>query len=133
MRAGFVGAMLVAVIALGSAADALAATARVRCHVEPDRLRVRVDGMDLTAGTYYAVLRNVTTGARVRTEPGKEQTVSRGIGDVDLDFDSTADATDGDSFISEGFARVGHRVRASVVDQATREVEAAASTTCIAK
>ncbi len=107
-----------------------AATARVRCRVKGQRVRIQVDGQDLEPGIYRAVVTNLNTGAVAITEEGKEAEATELEPDVDLDFDSTADPDDNDSFIPANFARAGHRVQAEVENVDTGEVAASASTTC---
>lgn len=100
------------VLVLGMTMDALAASARVRCRVKDGRVRIQVDGMGLAPGLYSATVRNLHTNAKATTEPGKRR--SPVGGKVDLDFDSTAQANDLDSFISATFASPGHTVRATI-------------------
>jgi hypothetical protein len=126
-------AFVCAVILLGAALDSFAATARVRCEVETDRLRIKVDGQDLSKGTYSAKVKNARTGGVVNTAANKVQTVTVGPGDVDLDFDSTAQANDSDTFVPKSFAKVGDTVRASVINVKTGVTVSAASTSCRAK
>jgi hypothetical protein len=122
-----------AVILFGAALNSFAATARVRCRVETGRLRIQVDGQDLARGTYSARVKNARTGGVVKTAATKVQTVTVAPDDVDLDFDSTAQANDGDTFVPANFARVGDTVRASVINVRTGVTVAAASTSCVAK
>ena len=57
-------ALRCSVLLLGTMAlEAQAASARVRCRVRGDRVRVMVDGQDLEPGIYTARLKNLTTGA----------------------------------------------------------------------
>ena len=118
---------------LGAALDSFAATARVRCRVETGRLRIQVDGQDLARGTYGARVKNARTGNVVKTAATKVKTVTIAPDDVDLDFDSTAQANDGDTFVSANFARAGDTVRASVINVRTGVTVAAASTSCVAR
>ena len=120
-------------IVLAAAFEAQAATARVRCRVESGRVRIQVDGQDLAKGTYGAKVKNARTGSVVRTEAAKVRTVTIAPDDVDLDFDSTAQKNDLDSFVSRTFVRAGDTVRASVLNVKTNVVVAAASTTCVSK
>lgn len=100
------------VLVLGMTIDALAASARARCRVKDGRVRVQVDGLGLAPGLYSATVRNLSTGAKATTEPGKRRSPVGGA--VDLDFDSTAQANDADSFIPATFASPGHSVRATI-------------------
>jgi hypothetical protein len=120
---------------LAAAPQASAATARVRCEVRtdkrPPRVRVKVDGQNLAPGTYTATVWNITRGGSATTEPGKEAVATAGVRDVDLDFDSTAQADDNDSVISSNFARPGDRVGARVdLVGGTANPVATATTTC---
>jgi exosome complex RNA-binding protein Csl4 len=121
------------IMILAAVVDAQAATARVRCTVESNRLTIKVDGLDLAAGTYKAKVKNAKTGGTVQTASTKYQTVTVGPDDVDLDFDSTAQPNDSDTFVSFNFAKVGDTVRASVINVNTNVTVAAASAACIAK
>lgn len=120
-------------MAMGMAAEAEAASARVRCRVESSRLRIQVDGQDLAVGTYAAKVKNARTGAIVNTEATKTRKVTLAPDDVDLDFDSTANSADLDSFVPKSFAQAGDTVRASVILKSTGVTVAAASTTCVRK
>jgi hypothetical protein len=104
--------LMCGVLVLGMTMEALAASARVRCRVKDGRVRVQVDGMGLAPGLYSATVRNLNTNAKATTEPGKRR--SPVGGKVDLDFDSTAQADDADSFIPATFASPGHNVRAVI-------------------
>jgi hypothetical protein len=122
------------VILLSAAMESQAASARVRCFVENgDRLRIKVDGLDLAKGTYKARVKNLKTAALVFTAPTKYQTVTIAGDDIDLDFDSTAQANDKDTFVSFGFAKVGETVRGSVIKTSTNVTVASASISCVAK
>ncbi|RMF90914.1 MAG: hypothetical protein D6736_05945 [Nitrospinota bacterium] len=107
-----------------------AASARVRCRVKKQRVRILVDGRDLEPGIYFAKVVNLRTRKITETEPGKEAEATALNPDVDLDFDSTAGPNDVDSFISPRFARRGDRIRAGVFTAETEELVAAASTRC---
>lgn len=122
-----------ALLSLGTAAAAEAATARVRCRVESGRLRIQVDGQDLAVGTYGAKVKNARTGVVVKTEAAKLRKVTLAPDDVDLDFDSTAGSRDLDSYVAASFATPGDTLRASVVNASNGVVVAAASTTCVRK
>ena len=115
------------------AMESQAASARVRCRIEPGRVRIQVDGENLTKGTYGAKVKNARTGGVVRTEPGKLVKVTLNLDDIDLDFDTTAGPNDFDSFVSTSFVRVGDTVRASVINMKTGVTVAAASNSCVAK
>jgi hypothetical protein len=103
--------MMLVVMAL----EAQAASARVRCRVRGDRVRVKVDGQGLEPGIYTARVKNLDTGAVAKTAEGQEAEATEQVADVDLDFDSkTDDEADDQSFIRDDFAEPGHRVRALV-------------------
>ncbi len=125
--------LLCAGILLAATSDSQAASARVRCRVEPGRVKIQVDGLDLTKGTYGARVKNARTGSIVKTEAKKVKTVTAGIDDIDLDFDTEAGPADKDSFVPATFVKVGDTVRASVVKISSGVTVAAASTTCVAK
>lgn len=119
---------------LMAALEAQAATARVRCFIEKgSRVRIKVDGQDLARGTYGARVKNARTGAIVKTEASKVRTVTIAPDDIDLDFDSTAQSNDLDSYVSPTFVKVGDTVRASVVNVKSGVTVAAASTSCVSK
>ena len=109
-----------------------AASARIRCRVRPNRLRIQVDGRNLDPGVYRAVVRNLDTGARVRTERGKEDEATVLDPNVDLDFDNTAGANDFDSFVALDFAEGGDRLRAVVIDVDSNLIVSRATTQCVA-
>lgn len=99
--------------------EAEAASARVRCRIiSGPRVRVLVDGLALTPGLYTARVKNLETAKVTRTEVGKEVRATRADPNIDLDFDSTADPTDSDSFIRSDFAVAGDEVLARVVNAA---------------
>lgn len=127
-RIGLVLGAVLALLAMALDADATSMTARARCRVKDSRVKIQVDGQDLAAGTYHAVLTNNDTGASASTETGKEQTLGA-VGDVDLDFDSTAQAADNDSFIDPSFAALEDSVHADVKN-ASNVTVASATTTC---
>ncbi len=129
----FLQVLVGATILMALALDSYAASARVRCRVESGRVRIQVDGQDLARGTYGAKVKNARTGAIVKTEAKKVRTVTIAPDDVDLDFDSTANSADLDSFVSANFVRGGDTVRASVVNIKTGVTVAAASNTCVSK
>ena len=110
-----------------------AASARVRCRVRPNRLRIQVDGRNLAPGVYRAVVRNLDTSTTVRTERGKEDEATALDPNVDLDFDNTADANDFDSSVPLDFAAVGDRLRALVIDTESRLIVGRATTECVAQ
>jgi hypothetical protein len=123
-------------IVAGSAFEALAASARVRCRIQNgSRLRVQVDGQNVSAGKYSATLTNLRTQATASTDPLKLQSpvivAPARVGNVDLDFDSTAQRNDKDSRIAATFARSGDGLRAVVNKVGTTLVPvASATTTC---
>lgn len=112
--------------------------ARVRCRVRtdqsPTRMRIQIDIDTPSAGTYVAKVTNQNSGAIAETEPGKERTVA-GPTSVDVDFDSTADPSDSDSFIRSTFANPGHVVQAEVSrilpTAPDPELVATGTTTCV--
>lgn len=112
----------VAVI-LTIAFEAEAATARVRCRVRPDRLRIQVDGQDLAAGTYFAKVSNGTTSVDSKTQTAPPP-------DLDFDFDSTAGPNDMDTFIPLEFAKAGDRVTADIINSESGDIVASASKRC---
>ena len=132
-RTNMLTMILCAAILLGLVLDSQAATARVRCRVEPGRLRIQVDGLDVPKGTYGAKVKNARTGSIVKTETAKQVKVTLRFDDIDLDFDTTAGPEDADSFVPANFAIVGDTVRASVVNVNSGVVVAAASSTCVSK
>jgi hypothetical protein len=79
-------------------------------------VRVKIDGQNLAPGTYTARVTNLRTSGVATTEPGKEAVATASVRDVDLDFDSTAQADDNDSFIAANFAVAGDDVNAEVLD-----------------
>jgi hypothetical protein len=110
--------------------EAEAASARVRCRIiSGPRVRILVDGEDLARGVYTARVKNLETGKVARTEEGKEAVATRADPNVDLDFDSTADPTDSDSFIKANFATPGDQVLARILN-ADNVVVARAVATC---
>lgn len=117
-------ALCCGVLVFGAMAlEAQAASARVRCRVRGNRVRIMVDGQDLAPGVYTARLKNLTTGAAAKTTPGKEAEATADMPDVDLDFDSKADDTvDDQSSIRAAFADPGDTVRAVVRDDAGASV-----------
>ena len=122
-------------IVAGTALEALAASARVRCRVQNGRLRVQVDGQNVPTGKYSATLTNLRSKATVATDPRKLQSpvivAPARVGNVDLDFDSTAQANDKDSRIAATFARSGDGIRAVVNKVGTTLIPvASATTTC---
>lgn len=134
MKKFFVMAMC-GLIVTGTALESLAASARVRCRVQSGRLRVQVDGQNVTAGRYSATLTNLRSRATALTDPRKLQSpviiAPARVGNVDLDFDSTAQANDKDSRIAATFARSGDGIRAVVNKVGTTLVPvASATTTC---
>jgi hypothetical protein len=109
--------------------EAEAASARVRCQiVSGPRVRILVDGQDLARGVYTARVRNLETGKVASTEEGKEAVATRADPDVDLDFDSTADPSDSDSFIKANFAMPGDQVRARILNEDNLVVARAVAT-----
>jgi hypothetical protein len=112
--------------------------ARVRCRVRtdqsPTRMRIQIDIDTPSEGTYVAKVTNQNSGAIAETETGKERTVA-GPTSVDLDFDSTADSSDSDSFISSTFANPGNVVQAEVSrilpTALAPELVATGTTTCV--
>ncbi len=103
--------------------------ARVRCRIRSNRVRIQVDGRRLNPGTYTAQVVNLTASKIASTEPGKEATATAAAPNVDLDFDTTAQANDLDSFIAGDFATVGDVVQAYVLDSLGLSV-ASAVTAC---
>jgi len=110
--------------------------ARVRCRVRtdqsPTRMRIQIDIDTPSEGTYVAKVTNQNSGAIAETEPGKERTVA-GPTSVDLDFDSTADPSDSDAFISSTFANPGNVVQAEVsrILPTATDLVATGTTTCV--
>lgn len=119
-----------AILLLSVALEAHAASARARCRVRDGRVRVMIDGQNLLPGLYRAVVTNAISGEVARTERGKEARATVAVPNVDLDFDSTAQANDVDSFISPDFADAGDNVRARVVSVATGTTVARATAAC---
>jgi hypothetical protein len=134
MKKFFVMAICGLVVA-GTALESLAASARVRCRVQSGRLRVQVDGQNVPAGQYSATLTNLRSNATASTDPRKLRSplivAPARVGNVDLDFDSTAQANDKDSRIAATFARSGDGIGAVVNKVGTTLIPvASATTTC---
>ncbi len=123
-------------VVTGTTLEAFAASARVRCRIQNgNRLRVQVDGQNVLVGKYSATLTNLRSNATAATDPRKLQSpvivAPRRVGNVDLDFDSTAQANDKDSRIAATFARSGDSISAVVNKVGTILVPvASATTTC---
>lgn len=99
-----------------------AASARARCRVRSGRVRIQIDGIGLSPGTYAATVVNAATSARATSKP---QTATPLIPNLDFDFDSTAGPMDKDTYVAPTFAAVGQVVRATISPGG-----ASASTTC---
>jgi hypothetical protein len=123
--------LCVGLLFLSSFASASSASARVRCLISSGRVQVKVDGYDLPVGTYGAKVKNMRTLAVVKTAAGKVQTVTAGIDDIDLDFDTEREGAE--TFISGSFARIGDSVHAAIVNVNTGNTIASATTSCVKK
>lgn len=77
---------------------------------------MKIDGQNLAPGTYTARVTNLRTTRVATTEAGKEAVATASVRDVDLDFDSTAQPDDNDSFIAADFAVAGDNVSGEVLD-----------------
>ena len=104
-------ATLATLLALGLATVAAQAqTIRVRCDSFPNRSRASVDGSDLAAGQYSAVL---TSGAHHMAQSPDDAAVR---GEVQFDFDSNRnDVLDGATRIGRHFI-VDDMVTGSLLD-----------------
>jgi hypothetical protein len=120
---------------LAAALESQAASARVRCEVRSNRLRIRVDAQDMPRGTFGAKIKNARTGATATTATNRQVTITVSGTDEDLDFDSSKQANDlaVATWIPYTFAVVGDTIRASVINVKTGVVISAASSNCVAK
>ena len=100
---------LAACLVVGAAFTAQAAELRVTCEKRASRSKASVDGSDLAAGQYRAVLRSGTNVARSGWQAA--------VGDeAQFDFDSRqADIAEGATAIAPDFI-VDGRVRGHLVD-----------------
>lgn len=130
-----------AVVLFAAGMEAQAASARARCEVDPDkpRIKVKVDGQDLGPGMYKATVLNMghsengvlssTANQMVITPPDKQAEATENFPDVDLDFDSTADPDDKDSYIDPGFAVPNDYIEASVIKVVVNDDDSVTETT----
>ena len=110
-------------IAAAPDADA-AANARIRCEDKGGRLKIQVDGQDLAAGPYAALVQNLTLGGSVSKVKNLVLPPGVPLGSLDFDWDSTAGQGDLDTPINPAFANPGNLLRViifpgTLVGQAT--------------
>jgi hypothetical protein len=114
---------LAACLVVGAAFTAQAAELRVTCEKRASRSKASVDGSDLAAGQYRAVLRSGTNVARSGWEAA--------VGDeAQFDFDSRpADIAEGATAIAPNFI-VDGRVRGHLVDASGTRVTPVVTAIC---
>lgn len=122
---------------LGMALNASAQSppeAVVKCEtrVNPQRVKIQVNGDNIPAGMYRANVTNVATGA---SEPGTIIKSPDADGEVDFEFNSNPDGEAGIQAIAANFAVAGNMVSGAIVDNATgTAVPGATDTaTCVLK
>lgn len=102
------GAAVLAILS-AFAIGAQAASVRVRCDSFPDRSRASVDGRDLPAGDYTALLTSGSHSAQSAAQAAVD-------GEAQFDFDSNRkDVRQGATKIGRQFI-VGNHVTGSIVD-----------------
>jgi hypothetical protein len=114
---------LIACLIAGAAFTAQAAELRVTCEKRASRSKASVDGSDLAAGQYRAVLRSGTNVARSGWQAA--------VGDeAQFDFDSRpADIAEGATAIAPDFI-VDGRVRGHLVDASGTRVTPVVTAIC---
>ncbi|MBN8508782.1 MAG: hypothetical protein J0L57_09250 [Burkholderiales bacterium] len=114
---------LAACLVVGAAFTAQAAELRVTCEKRASRSKASVDGSDLAAGQYRAVLRSGTNVARSGWQAA--------VGDeAQFDFDSRpADIAEGATAIAPDFI-VDGRVRGHLVDATGTRVTPVVTAIC---
>jgi hypothetical protein len=114
---------LAACLVVGAAFTAQAAELRVTCEKRASRSKASVDGSDLAAGQYRAVLRSGTNVARSGWQAA--------VGDeAQFDFDSRpADIAEGATAIAPDFIFDG-RVRGHLVDASGTRVTPVVTAIC---
>jgi hypothetical protein len=114
---------LAACLVVGAAFTAQAAELRVTCEKRASRSKASVDGSDLAAGQYRAVLRSGTNVARSGWQAA--------VGDeAQFDFDSRpADIAEGATAIAPDFI-VDGRVRGHLVDASGTRVTPVVTAIC---